>query len=197
MAMNASSHISFEILADIAENRVTGVALNVAMEHLSACPECEETLKQLKQVIGMMRSDTTADVPADLLRSAIDTFSPEKQPLVRRIIAVLTFDSRSAGSAFGLRSIRTPSRQLLYSAQDTDVDLRIIVQNEECILTGQIIREGCVEGRVEISGETGSAAATLNELCEFTLPPIPTGNYSLKIRMPDVEIEIPDLELKD
>lgn len=195
--MNALSHISFEILADIAENRVTGVALEAATAHVSACSECDETLRQLKQLIAMMRSDTTADVPADLLRSAIDTFSPEKQPPVRRITAVLTFDSRSAGSAFGLRSIRTPSRQLLYSAQDTDLDLRIIVQNEECILSGQIIRESCVAGRVEISGASGSAAATLNELCEFTLPPIPKGNYSLKIRMPDVEIEIPDLDLKD
>ena len=195
--MNASAHISFEILVDIAEHRVTGVALTAALAHVSACPECDETLRQLKQLIGMMRSDTTADVPADLLRSAIDTFSPEKQPPVRRVIAVLTFDSRSAGSAFGLRSIRTPSRQLLYSALDTDLDLRIKVQNQQYILTGQIIREGCVEGRVEISGATGSAVATLNELCEFTLPPIPTGNYSLKIRMPDVEIEIPDLDLKD
>jgi hypothetical protein len=37
----------------------------------------------------------------------------------------------------------------------------------------------------------------LNELCEFTFPAIPTGNYSLRVRMPDVEIEIPELELKD
>ena len=195
--MNASSHISFEILADIAENRVTGVALETAMAHVSACSECDDTLRRLLQLVIMMRSDTSQDAPFDLLRSAVDTFKPERRPPVPRIIAVLTFDSRSAGSAFGLRSIRTVSRQLLYSAQDTDLDLRITVQNEECILTGQIIRDGCVEGRVEIAGETGSAAATLNELCEFTLPPIPVGNYSLKIRMPDVEIEIPHLDLKD
>jgi hypothetical protein len=96
-----------------------------------------------------------------------------------------------------MRSIRTASRQLLYSAQEADVDLRISVQNEECVLSGQIIREGCQEGLVEISGASGSAAAALNELCEFALPPIPIGNYSLKVKMPDVEIEIPLLELKD
>ena len=195
--MNASSHISLEILADIAENRVTGVALETAMAHASACSECDETLRRLQQLVFMMRSDTSVDAPVDLLLSAIDTFTLERRSPVRRIIAVLTFDSRSAGAAFGLRSVRTTSRQLLYSAQETDLDLRVNVQNEECIVTGQIIRDGCVEGHVEISGDTGSAATTLNELCEFTLPPIPFGNYSLKIRMPDVEIEIPDLDLKD
>ena len=195
--MNASSHISLEILADIADNRVAGVELESAMVHVSACSECDDTLRRLQHVIVMMRTDTADDVPDDLLRTALNSFQPDKQSPVRRIIAILTFDSRNAGSAFGLRSIRTASRQLLYSAQETDLDLRISVQNAECVLTGQIIREGCTGGSVEISGKSGSAAAVLNELCEFTLPPIPVGNYSLKVRMPDVEIEIPELDLKD
>ena len=195
--MNTSSHISLEILADIAENRVTGPALETAMAHVMACSDCDENLRRLQHLIVMMRADSTDDAPADLLRSAINTFSPNTETPVRRIIAVLTFDSRRAGSAFGMRSIRTPSRQLLYSAQETDLDLRISVQNEECFVTGQIIREGCLGGHVEISGDTGSASATLNELCEFTLPPIPVGYYSLKVKMPDVVIEIPELDLKD
>ena len=197
MAMNTSSHISLEILADIAENRVTGAALEAAMAHVTACLDCDENLRRLQHLIVMMRTDSTDDAPADLLRLAINTFSPNTESPVRRIIAVLTFDSRSAGSAFGMRSIRTPSRQLLYSAQETDLDLRVSVQNAECVVTGQIIREGCAGGHVEISGETGSVSATLNELCEFTLPPIPVGNYSLRVKMPDVEIEIPELNLKD
>ena len=195
--MDTSSHISFEILADIAENRATGPALEAAMAHVMACSDCDDTLRRLQHLVVMMRTDTAEDAPVHLLQSAIDSFSPERQTPIRRIIAVLMFDSRNAGSAFGLRSLRAASRQLLYSAQDTDVDLRVSVHNEECILSGQIIREGCKGGLVEISGVTGSAAATLNELCEFTLPPIPVGNYSLKVKMPDVEIEIPELDLKD
>jgi hypothetical protein len=195
--MNTSSHIPFDILADIAENRTTGAALAAAMDHVAGCSDCDDVLRQLQHVIVMMNTDVSEDVPADLLRSAVNSFSAERKMPVRRVIAVLTFDSRKAGSTFGLRSIRTVSRQLLYSAQDADVDLRISVQNEECVLSGQIIREGCQEGLVEISGASGSTAAALNELCEFTLPPIPVGNYSLKVKMPDVEIEIPELELKD
>lgn len=195
--MSTSSHIPFDILADIAENCATEAALAAAMDHVSNCSDCDDVLRQLQHVIVMMRTDVSEDAPTDLLRSAVNSFSPERKMPIRRIIAVLTFDSRTAGSTFGMRSIRTASRQLLYSAHETDVDLRISVHNEECVLSGQIIREGCQEGVVEISGATGSAAAALNELCEFTLPPIPVGNYSLKVKMPDVEIEIPELELKD
>lgn len=128
----------------------------------------------------------------------MNTFSPGGQPPSRRtVVATLTFDSRQAGSAFGLRSLRTASRQVLYSALDMAVDLRVTAQDDECIVAGQIIREWCAGGSVGISGATGSAEANLNELCEFTFPPLQSGNYSLRIRLPDVEIEITELDLKD
>lgn len=115
---------------------------------------------------------------------------------LRRIVALLTFDSRNAGPVFGVRSLHAASRQMLYSAEEIDLELRITLQNDECILAGQVIGEGCVEGHVEIAGVAGRSKATLNEVCEFTLPPIPPGNYSLTVRMLDREIEIPELELK-
>ncbi|HKR15284.1 MAG TPA: hypothetical protein VJT15_24670 [Pyrinomonadaceae bacterium] len=86
---------------------------------------------------------------------------------------------------------------MLYSAPDAALDLRITVQNDECVVAGQVIREGCTDATVEISGAAGAAQARLSELCEFTLPAVPVGNYSLLIKMLDVEIEISELELKD
>ena len=65
------------------------------------------------------------------------------------------------------------------------------------MLAGQVIRDRCAGGVVEISGTTGTAQASLNELCEFSLPPVPVGTYLLRLTMPDVEIEIPELEFKD
>ena len=194
--MNTSSHISLEILADIAEDRLAGAALDAALAHVSTCSECDNTLRSLRHLIRTMKSDRAADAPRDVLLSTINIFSPSQSPL-RRVVAILTFDSRSTGPAYGMRSLHNTSRQMLYSAQETDLDLRITVQNDECIVAGQIMRDGCTGGVVEISGATGSAEASLNELCEFTLPAVPVGNYSLKVRMLDVEIEIPELELKD
>ena len=194
--MSSSAHISVETLADIADDCATAEAREVAICHIAECSTCDETLRRLQQLILMMKSDSTKDVPRDVLASAINIFSPQERLLLRRIVALLIFDSRTAGPAFGMRSLRASSRQLLYSAEEADLDLRITAQNEDCILAGQVICDGCTGGLVEISGATGTAEASLNELCEFTLPPIPVGNYSLTVRMLDREIEIPGLELK-
>ena len=195
--MTNSSHISLETLVDIVEGRATSAALEGAVAHITSCSDCVDTLRQLQQVILTMKSDTSKDAPRDLLQSAINIFSPERHAPLRHIIAILTFDSRLAGPAYGIRSLRSASRQLLYSAQETDLDLRVTVQNDECIIAGQVIRADCVSGLVEISGDAGSATASLNEVCEFTFPAIPLGNYALRIKLPDVQIEIPELELKD
>jgi hypothetical protein len=196
IAMNFPAHISLETLVDIADDRATFEAPEYALAHLSRCSVCADTLGRLKQVILMMRSDTSEDVPRDVLISALSLCSRETKSALRRIVAVLTFDSRNASAALGMRSLNTASRQMLYSAEDTDVDLRIAVQNDECILAGQVIRNGCLGGRVRVEGITGSAETSLNELCEFTLPAVPVGNYSLLVKLPDIEIEIPELELK-
>jgi hypothetical protein len=195
--MNNSAHISLETLVDIAENRPTSGSLETAMAHVTTCSACDDTLRRVRQLILLMKTDTVPDVPRDVLMSAINIFSHERPSRVRRLVATLTFDSRSARPAFGMRSLYTASRQMLYSAPDTDVDLRITIQGEGRVIAGQVIREGCTEGLVEISGATGYAQASLNELCEFTLPPIPIGNYSLRVTMPDVEVDIPQLNLKD
>ena len=194
--MNTSAHIPLKTLADIVEDRASPGALEAAMAHVATCSTCNDTLRRIQQLIVMMKSDRVEDAPRDVLISAINLFSPRKKPSLRRIVATLIFDSRNTGPAFGVRSLHTTSRQLLYSAQQTDLDLRITIQNEECIVNGQVIQDGCVGGLVEISGATGSAEASLNELCEFTLPAVPIGNYSLRVRLLDIEIEVPELDLR-
>jgi hypothetical protein len=194
--MTDSTHIPVETLASIAEDWATSEAREAAMAHISTCSTCDDALRRLQQLILTMKSDCTTDAPRDVLTSAINIFSQERRSPLRRIVAFLIFDSRNASPAFGVRSLPAASRQMLYSAEEMDLELRITLQNNECILAGQVIGEGCAEGHVEISGVAGRSKTTLNEVCEFTLPPIPPGNYSLTIRMLDREIEIPELELK-
>ena len=180
----------------MAEDTARSEAREAATAHISTCSTCHDTLRRLQELILLMRSDSTKDAPRDVLTSAIKIFSQEKRSPLRRIVALLTFDSRNPGPAFGTRSLRTLSRQLLYSAEDIDLDLRISVQNDECILAGQVIGDGCSGGHVEISGVAGRSEASLNDVCEFTLPAMPVGNYSLTVRVLDLQIEIPELELK-
>jgi hypothetical protein len=194
--MKSSTHLSLEALVNIAEERATVEASETESAHLSSCSACAHKLAQLKQLLLTMRSDTSTDAPRDVLMSAVSIFSHEKRSRLKRIVAVLTFDSRTAGPALGMRSLHTATRQMLYSAHDADVDLRIAVQNDECVVAGQVIRQGCLGGHVRVAGPAGSAETSLNELCEFTLPGVPVGIYSLLVSLHDVEIEIPELELK-
>lgn len=192
-----NSHISLETLVDLAEERASSETLAAAEQHLAGCATCNETLQNLRRLISLMQSDTAKDAPRDVLSSALRIFAAARESPLPRIVAVLTFDSRAAGPAFGMRSIHSASRQLLYTAQETAVDLRVTVENDECNLAGQVIRDNCAGAAVELSGVTGTVTTALNELCEFAFPAIPVGNYWLRVRMPDVEIEIPELELKD
>src|SRR5215213_4452210 len=155
--MSTEEHISLETLADIAENCLAAEALEAAMSHVATCSTCDDKLRRLQHLILTMKSDTAADAPRDVLLSAINIFPAGRRSPLRRILATLIFDSRNAGPAFGMRSLPTASRQLLYSAQETDLDLRITIQNDECILAGQLLRDACVNGLVEISGTTGAA----------------------------------------
>jgi len=193
--MTSSTHISLETLASIAEKRDTSETSEAAMTHIATCSTCHDTLSRLQQLIVMMTSDSSTDAPRDVLTAALNIFSQEKRSPLRRIVALLTFDSRDAIPAFGMRSLFTTSRQMLYSAEETDLDLRVTRLNDEYVLAGQVIGSGCA-GSVEISGVAGRSEAALNDVCEFTLPPVPAGKYSLVVRMQDLQIEIPELDLK-
>lgn len=196
--MDTSSHLSLEVLTDIAEDRGE-LKLRIrkaAKAHLAICSACGDTLDHLRRVIRLMRSDTSEEVSPQVLSAAVNAFQPKTPPALRRVVAVLTFDSRNSPPAFGIRTVRVASHQLLYSAQESDLELRLTVQNEKCVVAGQVFRESCSGGMVEISGANGSAEASLNELCEFTLPAVPPGHYLIRVKMVDVEIEVPELELR-
>jgi hypothetical protein len=195
-----SKHIAFETLADLAEGRASAADREAATLHLSSCDVCSDQISQLKAVMNLMHSDKSEEVPRDVVQYAINLFH-EKQPepeksFLRRLVATLTFDSLTAAPEFGVRSARAHSRQLLFSAAEHDIELRMILQEDEWIVAGQVLRPECVGGQVEMAGPSGSTVAPLNELCEFTLSAMPPGNYLLRVKMADIEIEVPELVLK-
>jgi hypothetical protein len=199
--MNDSlTHIPFEKLTDIAEQRLDQGELESCQSHLSTCSKCSAELGHLQQVLSLMRSDNSEDAPRDVLFNAVNLFRAGREPkepsLIRRLIATLSFDSLSVAPAFGVRSGQSASRQLLYSAEENDLDLRITRQDNNWVIAGQVLRQDCAGGRVEVDGPGGLTEVALNETCEFTLPAMTAGNYRLLVRLSDIEIEVPRLEIK-
>jgi anti-sigma factor RsiW len=196
-------HISFARLADLVEGRLSADEARDERAHLDACARCSEQAAQLGHVTQLMRADTSQDAPRDAIFNAVGMFRARPSAvaapnLLRRIVAALSFDSNALAPAFGVRSGQSaPARQLLFNAGDFDIDLRLASNSEGWTVSGQVLGR-CEGGEVSL-GETGQAArssAALNDLCEFTLPPVPEGSYALRLRLGETEIEIPGLSLR-
>jgi hypothetical protein len=196
-------HISFARLADLVEGRLSSDEARDDRAHLDLCARCSEQAAQLGRVTQIMRADTSEDAPRDAIFGAIAMFRARPQAvaapnLLRRIVAALSFDSSALAPAFGVRSGQSaPARQLLFSAGEFDVDLRLASGGEGWTVSGQVLGP-CDGGEVELgeAGRDAVSSAALNDLCEFTLPPVPEGSYALRLRLNELEIEIPDLSLR-
>lgn len=197
------NHIPFERLADVAEGRLAPEEERDVRTHLAACPACAGQLAEVERVTNLMRADNSVDAPRDVLMSAVRLFEmrPAREGFVagalRRIVASLSFDSLAPGLAYGVRSGGAAApRQLIFSAGDVDVDLRLAPSAEGWTVTGQILGE-CAGGWAELSGAgvEGGPRAELNTLCEFALPAVPAGSYTLRLGLGDTLVEVPALDL--
>ena len=146
-----------------------------------------------------MRSDDVESAPADVIKFAKDAFRSRKvvhEPsLIARVLASLTFDSLTAKPAFGLRSGASAGRQLVYSTETADIDLRVSPQSAEWEIAGQILGSSQSGGTVNLESDSFSASADLNELAEFGFQSVPSGIYQVFVHLPELVIEIPPLQL--
>lgn len=193
-----SKHIPFEQLTDFAGQQLTEADRQEVELHLSDCSECKHKLSDLERVLSLMGSDKSESAPRDVLFRAIGLFGsrPQKASVVKRILAVLTFDSLHEAPAFGLRSGHTDQRQLIYSAEDNDVDLHISSIDNKWIIAGQVLGTACDNGEVVVEGDSVTVSSRLTDSCEFSLPAVPSGEYRLRLSLSDIEVEVPRLELR-
>lgn len=196
-----ASHIPYEKLADLAEGVASVEEQARLQEHISSCSDCASQLTELERVTSLMRSDRAEDAPRDVIQMAVSLFGSKaheaRKSFVKRVVAALTFDSAEMAPALGVRSgIQSESRQLLYHAGDTDLDIRVTPSDERWVVSGQILGADTLgEGSIELEGETAQVSSLLNDLSEFTLPPVPRGSYTLRLRLTDMEIEVPGFNL--
>lgn len=193
------NHLPLERLADLAEGRLPADDRAHALSHLSDCRRCSAKLSSLEKVVALMRTDEGEDAPAAVLAGAVSLFrrraAAAEPSLARRLVAALTFDSLSMTPAYGVRSGAGAARQLLFSAGENDVDLRVSASGDEWVVSGQLLGRDCAGGRVELEGSSGKAGVSLDAQCEFTLPPVPAGVYNLTLSFAGVEVVVPEVEL--
>jgi hypothetical protein len=141
------------------------------------------------------------DAPEAVLQKAMALFEARvPAPAPRsRLRALLAFDSAGASPlAFGQRSGGSAMRQLLFSLEGRDIDLRIAPAPEAGLfeLSGQVLGPDAGGTVLLVQGD-GSAehAATLNELGEFRLLPVAAGTWQLTLELGALAIDLPPLEI--
>jgi hypothetical protein len=194
-------HIPFRQLADYIEGEIP-LDRRVDLDaHLSVCDQCSRELAQLERMISSMRSDTNENAPASIVDRAIRLFEsrkapvPESSDLRQHVLAVLHFDSIGLTPAFGVRAGTPGARQLLFSTHVNEIDLRIEPVDQSWLVSGQVLGMQTANGTAILQGEAGSSEAVLNELSEFTLPPVQAGTYKLILSLPNVEVEIEEIRI--
>lgn len=192
-------NVTYEQLVDLAEGRLPAVEAAHLRSRVAAVPSAAAELAALETIIDLMRSDDSRDAPDHVISRALRLIrrpAPAPQPgLIQRIVAMLQSDSRAQPLAAGLRSGQAAVRSLVYNAEDWDVDLQLTAHSGRWQLRGQLFGPD-LAGSVALSGGPAPVAAPINDLGEFTLPPVAAGRYRLLIQIGAREILVDPLELE-
>jgi hypothetical protein len=122
--------------------------------------------------------------------------APQSAPLLDRVIAVLSFDSW-ASPAPALRGGQVPGgRQLLFTAADYDIALRLTPASGTWAIEGQVLGPGAADSAVcERDDGAPPRQAPIDELGTFRFEGLAPGSIRLAVRLGSMHLELPALGL--
>ena len=198
------AHLKYETLLNYLENRLSAEERSEADAHLlGSCQQCERRLALLRAVLDSVASDRTVAPPAAILKQAVE-LSQGRHPQPKfwnRVVAVLSFDNRLQLSSAATRGT-TRARQMLFTTEQVDIDLKIKPGREDHELLGQVldIRQstGFLPAFVSLQNKEGQQRATeTDSLGQFAFHGVPSGTYDLVFDLDDQEIAVTGLEFQD
>jgi hypothetical protein len=154
----------------------------------------------LKRIVHLMHTDDSADAPADAVQWSKNLFraraAEPKQSLVQKIAAVLQIDLAPQKAVFGERSASSGAvRQMLFTAGEAQIDLRIAPEDKGFKVAGQVLGEDFAGAQAKLFNESKNFSAKFNELSEFSFEKIAKGKYTLSLIFKDKEILVENIEI--
>lgn len=201
------AHLTYETLLSYTEGQLSTKEKSEANAHLSEpCESCQRRLVLLQTVLRTSADDQTTPPPVSVLKQAVDiplTHPKNTQPnLWTRLVAALTFDSQLQLSSALTRGA-TRERQMLFSAEQMDIDLQIKSTRESSDLIGQILgeqRSGAVTSAfVSLQKNTGQLlkATETDSKGQFVFRGIHAGIYDLIFDLENQEVAVMGIEVKN
>jgi hypothetical protein len=199
------THLTYETLVNYLEERLSEKERSAVDAHLaSACESCGRHLALLRRVFETARGDHMTPPPASVLKRAIDislTNPRAPQPATwQRLIAALSFDSHLQLSSALTRGA-SRERQMLFSAEQMDIDLKISAARGSHDLLGQVMGEqaggNVTSAFVSLQSNTGQIlrATETDSLGQFAFREISSGVYDLIFDLETQEIAVHGLEV--
>jgi hypothetical protein len=159
--------------------------------------------EEIEAVELMVRAEGLTEPPPWVLRRA-ERIATQRKPgrwarVSERIVAALTFDSRTQPQFVGLRASQTQVRRLLFQADRIEVDLEMTPRpgTERVRLMGQVTAGGTDPsgGAVSLSNDSQEWLARLDESGEFLIEDLERGAYRLEVAIEDRVVEVPNLPI--
>lgn len=156
--------------------------------------------KLINRIVYLMQKDDSKDAPADSIQWVRNLFRTRlavpKTSLVRKVIAVLQLEIEPHKTVFGERSAAVLSeRQMLFKAEENQIDLRIAKTRKGFRLKGQILGKGFEKADIKLKKNGKEFITTTNEICEFEFENVKKGVYDLKLTGSNREIVVENIEI--
>lgn len=154
----------------------------------------------LNKIVQLMQTDESKDASADNIQWSKNLFRTRavepKKSLVSKVLAVLQMDLSPNKAAFGERSASASQvRQMLFTAGENQIDLRIAKSGKGFKVTGQILGEAFAGAEIKLNAGEKSLTTTANELSEFSFENVSKNVYSLSLISNQQEIIIENIEI--
>ena len=122
--------------------------------------------------------------------------------LLQRLLAGLRFDSWAADPALAVRSEPSATRQLLFSAEGVDIDVRLQAVTDAAsgllrfAINGQVLGPAGPCALV-LMGEGVDTRCELDEFGEFAFEPVAAGPVRLVVFVGGLAVELPVIDVGD
>lgn len=157
------------------------------------------TNENTDQIVKLMQTDDSVDAPHDSIKWAKGLFRTRvfaRPTLVERIFAVLQMDIKVDDPLLGERSAATAKiRQVLYTAGNIAIDLRITCEKTVVSVRGQILGDGLSGATITLLNDTDRYETQLDENSEFALRNVKPGSYALTVEAAGTIIELDTIDL--
>jgi hypothetical protein len=186
-------HLSAEQALDLIEMKTSDDQVHFWKAHIATCSSCFNQLQDWQRVHALLKRENLEDAPKPVTVLANSIFEPPAtRRTLRELVASVVFDSFSQPALAGARGA-SAARQLLLTAEDIDVHLRVWTLGTERRIAGQILSRDkstdLIGARLHLlnNGQRiGTAEA--NRFGEFEFDEVVEGALDLEIELPQLRI---------